>query len=76
MATNENTITTVTTEGFSNTRQRRSLVSRIVQNFILVWLDGNIDEIHNEDCRTEKPDQQKKYDYVGIYVLMMTSLAK
>jgi hypothetical protein len=52
MATNENPIMTVTSEEFSNARSRRPPRSRIVQNFLLVWLDGNIDEIHNDDCRS------------------------
>ncbi len=25
--------------------------ARIVQNFLLIWLDGNIDEINNDDFR-------------------------
>src|ERR1700721_2159133 len=24
---------------------------RMVQNFLLIWLDGSIDEVNNDDCR-------------------------
>jgi hypothetical protein len=34
---------------FSNSR--RPPDARGIQNFLLVWIDGNIDEINNEDCR-------------------------
>ena len=32
-------------------RPRRPPNARRIQNFLLVWLDGSIDEINNEDCR-------------------------
>ncbi len=35
----------------SNARPRRLLSVRMVQNFHLVWLDGSIDEVNDEDCR-------------------------
>jgi len=34
-----------------STRLRRPPNARRIQNFLLVWIDGNIDEINNEDCR-------------------------
>jgi hypothetical protein len=34
-----------------NIRPRRPPNARMVQNFLLIWLDGSIDEINNEDCR-------------------------
>ena len=32
-------------------RSRQPPNARMIQNFHLMWLDGNIDEINNEDCR-------------------------
>jgi tetratricopeptide (TPR) repeat protein len=32
---------------------------RIIQNFLLVWLDSNIDEINNEDCRLSLTELQR-----------------
>jgi tetratricopeptide (TPR) repeat protein len=36
----------------SNIRPRRPPNARMVQNFHLIWLDGSIDEINNEDYRS------------------------
>ena len=35
----------------SRTRPGRLPYARMVQNFLLLWLDGNIDETNNDDCR-------------------------
>jgi hypothetical protein len=35
----------------SSRRPRRPPNVGIIQNFHLVWLDGNIDEANDEDCR-------------------------
>ena len=35
----------------SSIKSDRLPYTRTIQNFLLVWLDGSIDEINNEDCR-------------------------
>ena len=53
MATQKNSTTTAVTKSMehSNTRPGRIPHVRMVQNFLLVWLDGSIDEDNNDDCR-------------------------
>jgi hypothetical protein len=34
-----------------STRPTRLPNARMVQNFLLLWLDGSIDEKNNDDCR-------------------------
>src|ERR1700728_2240539 len=35
----------------SSTRPHRLPNARMAQNFYLVWLDGSIDEVNDDDCR-------------------------
>jgi tetratricopeptide (TPR) repeat protein len=51
MAMNKKPTMAATSMERSNVRPRRPLNARMVQNFHLVWLDGSIDEINNDDCR-------------------------
>ena len=51
MATKKKPTTTATSMESSSTRPRRPPNARMVQNFHLVWLDGSIDEVNNDDCR-------------------------
>jgi hypothetical protein len=37
--------------GLSNTKPGRLRYARMVQNFLLLWLDRSIDEDNNDDCR-------------------------
>ncbi len=49
MTTNEKSSKNNTSIESSSTRQHRPIRTRMVQNFLLIWLDGNIDEINNDD---------------------------
>ncbi len=51
MTTNKSPVTTFTSKELSNMRSDRLLDARMTQNFHLVWLDRNIDEVNNDDCR-------------------------
>src|SRR5271167_4285411 len=51
MATNKKPTTAATPMEPPSTKPRRPPNVRMVQNFHLVWLDGSIDEINNDDCR-------------------------
>src|SRR5271167_3685267 len=51
MATNKKPTTTSTLIQPTSRRPRRPLNPPTVQNFRLVWLDGSIDEVNNDDCR-------------------------
>src|SRR5277367_4681440 len=51
MATKKKLTTASTSMEPPSKRPRRPPNARMVQNFHLVWLDGSIDEINNEDCR-------------------------
>jgi hypothetical protein len=51
MATNKKSSKNNTSTEPSRTRQDRPIRARMVQNFLLIWLDGNIDEINNDDFR-------------------------
>jgi tetratricopeptide (TPR) repeat protein len=53
MATQKKSTTTATTKSMehSTTRPGRLPYARMVQNFLLLWLDGSIDEDNNDDCR-------------------------
>src|SRR5271167_252875 len=51
MATNKKPTTTSTLIQPTSRRPRRPLNAPTVQNFHLVWLDGSIDEVNNDDCR-------------------------
>jgi tetratricopeptide (TPR) repeat protein len=42
--------TIISPSEFKIIRASRSFKTRLVQNFHLVWLDGSIDEINNQDC--------------------------
>jgi hypothetical protein len=50
MATKKKTAVTASMEPPS-TRPGRLPYARMVQNFLLLWLDGSIDEVKNDDCR-------------------------
>jgi tetratricopeptide (TPR) repeat protein len=51
MATNKKPTTAATSMAPPSMDPRRPRNARMVQNFHLVWLDGSIDEINNDDCR-------------------------
>src|SRR3954471_15020577 len=51
MATKKKPTTATTSKEPSSTKPYRPRNARIVQNFHLVWLDGSIDEVNNDDCR-------------------------
>ena len=51
MATKKKPTTTTASAEPPSTRPGRPPYARMVQNFLLVWLDGSIDEINNDDCR-------------------------
>jgi tetratricopeptide (TPR) repeat protein len=53
MATQKKSTTTATKKSMehSSTRPDRLPNARMVQNFLLLWLDGSIDEVNNDDCR-------------------------
>ncbi len=42
--------TTVTSTKSASTKPNRPPRARMIQNFHLVWLDGNMDEMNNADC--------------------------
>src|ERR1700761_5182171 len=51
MATNKKPTTTATSMLSLTARSHRLINPPTVQNFRLVWLDGSIDEVNNDDCR-------------------------
>ena len=53
MATQKKSTITATNKSMehSSTRPGRAPFTRMVQNFLLLWLDGSIDEDNNDDCR-------------------------
>ena len=51
MADNEKDSVAVTSEEPLSKTSGRLSHARMAQNFMLLWLDGNIDEVNNEDCR-------------------------
>ena len=41
---------------------------RMIQNFHLVWLDADIDETHNEDCRNSISQLRQVVNTVNTFV--------
>jgi tetratricopeptide (TPR) repeat protein len=69
MSTNKKLSTTATAsmEPLS-TRPNRSPYARIVQNFLLLWLDGSIDEKNNEDCRNSITQLRQVVNIVNTFI--------
>ena len=51
----------------SNSNERRLLTQRIIQNFYLVWLDGNINE-NDDDCRNSIDRLKQVVNTVNTFV--------
>jgi len=51
----------------SNSNKRRPLTQRIIQNFHLVWLDGNINE-NDDDCRNSINELKQVVNTVNTFV--------
>jgi len=48
----------------------RSPRRRMVQNFLLIWLDGSIDEVNNDDCRNSITKLQQVVNQVNTFTNM------
>ncbi len=70
MATNRKSTTAATSMKSSSTRRRRPRNVRMVQNFHLVWLDGSIDEINNDDCRNSITELREVVNTVNKFTDM------
>ena len=51
----------------SNSNERRPLTQRIIQNFHLVWLDGNINE-NDDDCRNSIKELKQVVNTMNTFV--------
>jgi hypothetical protein len=51
-----------------STRPTRLLDARMVQNFHLVWLNGNIDEVNNNDCRNSITKLRQIVNTVNTFI--------
>ncbi len=55
-----------------STRPTRLLDARMVQNFHLVWLNGNIDEVNNNDCRNSITKLRQIVNTVNTFIDFIT----
>src|SRR5271155_2540228 len=67
MATSKNSTTASSTKAPSNTKSQQLRNVRMVQNFHLVWLDGNINET-NDDCRNSITKLRQVVNTVNTFV--------
>jgi hypothetical protein len=51
----------------SNTKPGRMPHVRMMQNFLLVWLDGSIDEDNNDNCRNSITQLRQVVDTVDTF---------
>ncbi len=65
MAAKKEPTTAATTMASPSTRSRPA---RMVQNFHLVWLDGSIDEINNDDCRNSITKLRQVVNTVNTFI--------
>lgn len=75
----ENVTNTADANKYTSIRSRRLLNSRIVQNFLLVWLDGNIDENNSDYQNTitklrEVINTVHRFTDVGEFVRFITDM--
>jgi hypothetical protein len=59
---------TATSMRSSSTRERRLNIPQTVENFHLVWLDRNITEINNDDCRNFITKLQQIITIVNTFI--------
>src|SRR5271163_1186841 len=67
MATSKNSTTASSTKAPSNTGSQRLCNVRMIQNFHLVWLDGNINET-NDNCRNSITKLRQVVNTVNTFV--------
>lgn len=69
MATQKNSTTTAATQSmqYSSTKPSRISHVRMVQNFLVVWLDASIDEVNNDDCRNSIAKLQQVVNTVNTF---------
>jgi tetratricopeptide (TPR) repeat protein len=67
MATKKKPNMAATSMESSSVRPRRPPNARRVQNFHLVWLDGSIDEINNDDCRNSITELRQIVNTVNTF---------
>src|SRR3984957_2167486 len=70
MATEKKATTTTTSKEPSSTKPHQPRNARMVQNFHLVWLDGNIDEVKNNDYHNCITKLQEVVSVVNTFVDM------
>src|ERR1700679_510336 len=68
MTTNKKPTTTATSMPSLTTRPRRLLNPPTVQSFRLVWLDGSIDEVNNDDCRNSITKLRQVVNTVNTFI--------
>src|SRR5271156_2519642 len=68
MATNKKSTTVTTSREPTSMRPRRPLNAPTVQNFHLVWLDGSIDEVNNDDCRNSITKLRRVVNTVNTFI--------
>src|ERR1700721_1750421 len=68
MATNKKLTTATTSKESSRTGPHQPRNARMVQNFHLVWLDGSIDEINNDDCRNSITKLRQVVNTVNTFI--------
>jgi tetratricopeptide (TPR) repeat protein len=68
MTTNKKSTTASSTIAPSSTGSQRLHNVRMVQNFHLVWLDGRIDELNDDDCRNSITKLRQVVNTVNTFV--------